>query len=196
MSAPDAQPAQPPETPTSRPRAQLWTNLIILFLLVGVAGGLWLVWWRPDPLRDPQFDRGGDYQPEDPTELRGTMLVAKQRMDKLAESMRNYREQFGDGVRWPMTLEDLKFVQLLPQEYELNGVLSRRPLTYAPEVPAGFDPTRWAICCDVEPAQRSYRGARAPGAAVVILGDGSVRVLQGDELTKIGGIVYDNNAPR
>jgi hypothetical protein len=59
-----------------------------------------------------------------------------------------------------------------------------------------MDPARWALCSDVEPAQRTYRGSRPPFHAVVLLADGSVRVLQGDELQKIGGLVYDQNIPR
>lgn len=203
MTAPDAQSAQPaPPSETDRqaprPRGQLWTNLVILCLLLGVAGGLYLVWWTPE--REPGARPGGEYENYDPNEPRGNLLVSKQRMEVLAESMRRYRDEFGDSVRWPMSLEDLKFTQLLPADFEFKGVLSRKPLHYAPEVPAGFDASRWAICCDVEMAWRSnpagYGSVRAPVAAVVILGDGTVRVLQGDEVQKIGGLVYEQNAPR
>lgn len=194
MTAPDAQPVQPP-APPPKPRGALGTNLVILCLLLGVSIGLWFVWWRPDK-DSPNPHTGHEFDFAEPGEVRGNLLLSKQRMEKIAEALRNYREQFGDGVRNPLNLEDLKLVQLLPPDFEFTGLLSRRPLHYAPDVPANFDPTRWAICCDVEPPQRMHRGPRVPLAAVVILGDGSVRVLQGEELQKVGGIVYDQNAPR
>lgn len=199
MAATNAQPAQS-AAPQTRPSGRGWVNLVILALLLGVAGGLWAVWWLPS--HDSAYPQGGpppEYQ-YDPAEPRGALLAAKLHMEKLADALLQYRRQFGDDVRWPATLEDLKYVGLLDAEFSLEGGLNRQPLAYAPDLPAGMDPARWAICSDVlvtrRPNRAGYGYVRAPEAAVVILGDGRVRVLQGDEIEKIGGLVYSQNAPR
>lgn len=195
-------PAAIPEAGPASPagRGTRWAALLMIALVCGVGFGLWLIWWDPMGHRPgPYHDGGQGYE----FPVRDGPLDAGQaekHLQVLADAMRRYRDEFGDGVRWPMTLEDLKYVDLLPRDYQFRGLLSQRPLHYAPDVPAGHDPARWAICCDVKTENRRGRNGydviRVPVGAVVILGDGTVRVLQERDLTAVGGLQFDQGAAR
>lgn len=199
MATPEAQPAQPAPVP-EKPSNQVWVNLVILSLLVGVAIGLWFVWWYPSG--DSAYPPGGpvDAHDQGPDYPVGKVAASRQRMLVVADAMLKYRDEYGDTVRWPMALEDLRHVGLISPEADLIGALSDQPLVYAPDMPAGMDPARWAVCSDVLVTRRRNRAGygyiMSPETAVVMLADGTVRVLQGDEIEKVGGLAYNLNAPR
>jgi len=189
-----AQPAAP-----ARPGTR-WVAMLMIALASGVGFGLWLIWWDPLGQRtQSQYQAGPGYEfPRGNSPLNAG--EAEKHLQVLADAMRRYRQDFGDGVRWPMTLEDLKYVDLLPGDYQFRGLLSQRPLSYPPDVPAGHDPARWAICCDVKTENRRGRNGydviRVPVGAVVSLGDGTVRVLEERDLTAVGGLQFDQAVSR
>jgi hypothetical protein len=80
---------------------------------------------------------------------------------------------------------------MLEQDWNFNGMLSGEPVVYQPEMPIGHDPERWVICHDTELGRRRTQSGyttTAPLAAVVILADGSVKLIEGNELLTYGGL--------
>ena len=97
----------------------------------------------------------------------------------------------GDGLRWPASVDELRNAGMLDADYDATGMLSGREIVYQPEKPIRLDPERWVMCYDVEIGwMRSPNGFRVKGprAAVVILGDGTVKLLKDDELENYAGL--------
>lgn len=162
-------------------------------LLLGLGAGAGLIWWHSARTNQAPPVHPRDRQEADFETGAGTD-TARRRMEALAVALRRYRVEVGDNVRWPVELEDLKHLGLIAEDFSYMGELSRRPLTWSPDFPAGHDPSRWAICCDVQMGRRYDRRrgmARAPIAAVVITGDGEVRVLETEDLDSVGGLIFD-----
>lgn len=180
------------------PHKMPWRVIALIGFVAGVGTAVSLIYWNPFKREVPhhrtQFPSGYDF--DDPP-LLADMTAARGRMDAIAEALNRYRDQHGDGVRWPMSLDDLFLLGLLPEGFDLTGVLSGRPVSYAPDMPAGRDPSRWAICSDVELGWRRvsgrYGAVRVPRVALVILADGAVRELRDDEIDTVGGLVYDTS---
>jgi hypothetical protein len=67
-------------------------------------------------------------------------------------------------------------------------------------MPIGHDPERWVMCYDVEIGwhRRAATGysVNGPIAAAVILGDGTVKLIEGDDLEKYGGLNFQVDATR
>lgn len=180
------------------PSRRAWWPLILAALVLGAGIGGGAIWWI-----EAQDQRGlppRDYQqPDAEGELARGTEAAQAHMETIAEAMRRYRAEFGDNVRWPVILDDLKQLRLLEPDFNFIGLLSRRPVAYSPDLPLGHDPARWAICCDVQVGWRYERrrgSVRAPVGAVVIMGDGQVRTLGPEDLDSVGGLVFDLAAAR
>lgn len=164
-----------------------------------------LVWWNSLDHRSPAPNRRVQGDSETETGAgKAVEAAALAQMESIAEGLRRYRTEFGDGVRWPMALDDLKQVQVLAADFGLTGALSGRPVRYAPDIPAGVDSARWAICSDVRWGNQSMPSDRgryrpsvyAPVLAAVILGDGRVRLLAANEMDGVGGLVFDRPGAR
>lgn len=175
-----------------------WWPLIIAALVLGAGIGGGAIWWMEARGARSQ-PPAAKPQPEFEDELARSTGAARAHMETIAEAMRRYRAEFGDNVRWPMMLDDLKQLRLLDSDFDFEGPLSRKPVRYSPDLPAGHDPARWAICCDVQMGWRHERRrgtVRAPISAVVIMGDGDVRTLGPDDIDTVGGLVLDLAAAR
>lgn len=123
------------------------------------------------------------------------------RLKKVGQALTDYRDRFGGGLRWPTDLEELSACGLLDAKFEYTGPLSGEPMVYQPELPVGQSPESWVMVADIliEPREREVflrpgmrdRGAPRISAAVVILGDGTVRALDSSEIGQYAGF---NNA--
>jgi hypothetical protein len=172
-------------------------NLILLFILgclVAVVTGLTLYWLdasKPEP--DPhvtQWPR--DIEPDPNRTPEGDYDEAVAHMQQLATALCQYRDgPDGGGIRWPDNFEVLQMAGMLEAGWNFNGVLSGQPIVYQPEMPIGHDPERWVMCHDVELARRRTNSGfttLAPRAAAVILADGTVKLIEGEDLEIYGGL--------
>lgn len=183
----------PLESRQEPPKSRTLPALVITACVVAImAGAVWVYMQsvdpsppRPglpptishDPYRNPPVDRKS----------------ATSRLQQLADALLAYREgPLGGGVRWPGTLDELKFAGLLPEDFKFEGELSRAPLIYQPDMPMRHDPERWVMVQDAEigwvRSRHQYRASRGMVCAAVILGDGTVKLIEGDELQLYGGL--------
>lgn len=201
MTEPHKQVSEVPLTVAQQKRGgNLLTFLILCVLIASVSVGtyFWLdPFKRADNFHHTQWPNG---MPEDHYQPDPGHSEAVARMQVLADALLQYRDgPLGSGMRWPMSLDELTTVGLLEPGTELNGLLSKQPLVFQPDAPIGQDPARWVICHDVELGwQRTRTGlrVRAPVAAVVILGDGSVKLLDAEEIDLYAGLNSAHEAPR
>lgn len=203
MTAPHKQVSEAALTSSAPPRRG--NNLLMLFILgclVAVVTGITLYWldaskpgpethvtqWPRDIPPDPNGNTPGDYE------------AALAHMHELATALLAYREgSMGGGVRWPGAMDELQMAGLLEPRWNYTGVLSGRPIVYQPEMPIGHDPERWVICHDIELSRRRTQtgySVLTPSAAVVILADGSVKLIEGEDLLTYGGLSHDAGAGR
>ncbi|MCC7509929.1 MAG: hypothetical protein IT464_11255 [Planctomycetes bacterium] len=192
---------QPPakqvsEVPLEAKQPRRSSNLVLVFImacLVTVVVGLVWVFVLPGPGTQPTREFAHEY-PADPWQNPPTdRNAAIARLQTLADALLAYREgPMGGGVRWPATLDELKFAGLLPEDFALAGLLSGRPLAYQPLMPMGHDPERWVMVADVETgwvrSRISRRASKGLVCAAVILGDGSVRMIEGEDANLYGGL--------
>jgi hypothetical protein len=173
------------------------SNLLMLFILgclMAVVTGITLYWLdanKPDP--DPhvtQWPR--EIPPDTDHRTQGDYDAALAHMQQLANALLQYRDgPNGGGVRWPDDFPVLQDAGMLDANWNFNGVLSGQRIAYQPEMPIGHDPERWVMCHDVEMGRyRTNAGyaAMGPRAAAVILADGTVKLIEGDELETYGGL--------
>jgi len=118
---------------------------------------------------------------------------AIQNLEILAAALLQYREgPMGGGLRWPQDLDELKMLGLLDDDYEFTGILSGAALVYQPEMPPSYAPERWALVHDVEVGwiypRIGGRPVRGAVSAAVILGDGTVELVEGDDIQLYGGL--------
>jgi hypothetical protein len=172
-------------------------NLLLLFILgctMAVVTGLTLYWLDAGkPAPDNHVTRWPAETPPDPCGARqGDYEEAVAHMRELAAALLQYREgSMGGGVRWPGGLDELQMAGMLEADWDFSGVLSGQPIVYQPEMPIGHDPERWVMCHDIELGRRRTQTGFAfmgPRAAAVILGDGSVKLIEGDDLLTYGGL--------
>lgn len=179
------QKAAEPEAP--RPDRRNLRAAVYTVLLAGACAlGVW-VWLRdakPFSARHERETRHEDAEPPVPR------AESQAHLRVVAQALAAYRDQFGGGVRWPGSLQELADMQLLPEGCELKGLISRRPLCYHADMPAGHDPGRWVLCADAEIGWRRVRGnpypVRGVRTAVVILGDGTVATLGEEDIDRYG----------
>ena len=177
-------------------RRAAWLRRVVLLVAataLGATAAAAYVSWQESRRPPPPHPRGPYSEGmENPA---GAIESARKHMEELAEAVIEYRAQFGDHTRWPAALEDLKNLRLIRADFEFSGVLSGRPLSWMPQMPPGHEHARWAMCCDVRVGwrfdPRRHGSVRAPLSAVVILGDGSVRVLGAHEMDSVGGLVFE-----
>lgn len=183
----------PLESRQPPPRSRTLPALLITALVAAATAG---VVWAYVLSMDTPAQRVSEHPPrfEDPYSNpptdRGT---AQGRLQQLAEALLAYREgPMGGGVRWPATLDELKYAGLLPEDFRFDGELSGLPLVYQPDMPLRHDPERWVMVQDAEVgwvrSRNQYRPSRGMVCAAVILGDGTVKLLEGDELQLYGGL--------
>ncbi len=179
-------------------------NLVLVFILaclvVAVCG---LVWMFVLPGQDAKPGREFAHEfPADPWQNPPTdRNAAVAHLQTLADAMLAYREgPMGGGVRWPATLDELKYAGLLPEDFALAGLLSGQSLAYQPMMPMGHDPERWVMVHDVEigwvRSRVSRRAFKGMVCAAVILGDGSVRIIEGEDTNLYGGMNQTSEALR
>lgn len=116
---------------------------------------------------------------------------ALQKMQTIAAALREYRNTQGDGARFPATLTELSYFGFLDEDFDFSGPLTDEPMPFRSMIPAGEDPSRWAICIDVQltTTYNNYgRRVKEVDLAAVILGDGTATVLTGEELRGYGGM--------
>ncbi|MBZ0135526.1 MAG: hypothetical protein K8I27_04015 [Planctomycetes bacterium] len=196
MTEPETQVSEVPlETAQAKPRGNNILLLVLLFSMVGSAAGV-AIWWmernsgQPDPHTTYWPDsHDDDYYHVDQGDYDG----GQAHMRKLADALLAYRQgPEGGGVRWPNELSELRLFGLLEPDFDMTGRLSGEPVVYQPEMPINHDPSRWVLCHDIEIGWRRVANtglsSKGPRAAVVILGDGTVKLLQGDELEYYGGL--------
>jgi hypothetical protein len=173
-------------------------NLLFLAILLGlvacasVGALLWVNAQRVDVDENYQAKWPHDVPPYRNHRSSADYDKARKHMQVLADALMKYHEgPMGGGIRWPAGVEDLRATGMLDEDYDSTGLLSGRPIIYQPEMPIGQDPERWVMCQDVEigwiRAQNGYR-VKGPRGAVVILGDGSVKVLKQGELQNYAGL--------
>lgn len=172
-------------------------TLFILFLMIGgvTAGTLILLdpWAREPDTHVTQWPEYGEHNPFEGSS--DDYDAAVEHMRELADALMRYREDFGGNLNWPANLDELAYTGLIDEGYDRTGVLSRKPIVYNAEMPMGRDPARWVIAHDTEIGwqrrQNSRYAVRGPRASVVILGDGSVKLLEGPEIERYGGLNVD-----
>ncbi|MCA8915203.1 MAG: hypothetical protein KDB90_07315 [Planctomycetes bacterium] len=192
----------------SAPQPRRGNNLVLLFMLgclmALVTGGVlyWIDATRVPP--DPHVTQWPRDIPPDNFHMprpKGDYDAAVAHMRTLADAMNEYHDgSLGGGVRWPAALDELQMAGLLPADFDLRGALSGEPIVYQPQMPIGHDPERWVMCYDVEigwhrQATTGY-AINGPIAAAVILADGSVKLIEGDDLEKYGGLNFQVGATR
>ncbi|MCC6574799.1 MAG: hypothetical protein IT462_13550 [Planctomycetes bacterium] len=183
-----------------RPPVSGRSILVALMSVAAVAGACVAVWYvafraPQTPNKPPQFE-------PDPFHVREEIRQkardeSLEHMKKLGQALTDYRERFGGGLRWPTDLGELTSCGLLDANFEFVGALSGEPIVYQPELPVGQPPEVWVMAADImiEKREREYylrpgmrdRGAPRISAAVVILGDGSVRALDSSEIGQYAG---------
>lgn len=192
------------EVPLEAKQPRRSNNLVFVFILaclVAVVSGLVWVFVLPAQGNKPEREFSHEY-PADPWQNPATdRNAALSHLQTLADAMLAYREgPMGGGVRWPATLDELKYAGLLPEDFALAGLLSGRPLAYQPTMPVGHDPERWVMVHDVETGWVRSRVNRRPSkgvvCAAVILGDGTVRVIEGEDTNLYGGLNQTTEALR
>lgn len=112
-------------------------------------------------------------------------------MQEIASAMRIFRDTEGGGVRFPNFLEELVELQLLPEDFDLSGPFSGGMMSYNSFTPAGENPSTWVVCFDakITSGYNNYgRRVKEVEIAVVILGDGTAKVLTSQELNGYGGV--------
>lgn len=208
MTTPEPKPVSEVPLVSSQPAPRSGNNLLLLFMLgclVAVAGGATWIWLDSNrPKHDPhvtQWPREGHPGEFDFGEAHGDYKAAQARMQKLADALLAYREgPMGGGVRWPSSFEELQMAGLVEQDFDFTGLLSGKPIAFQPEMPIGHDPERWVLCHDIEIGWRRQQGTgyamKGPRAAVVMLADGTVKLLEGDELELYGGLNQQVGAGR
>jgi len=193
------QPKQVSSVPlvTSQPLPRGRNNLLLLFLLgctIALAGGGTWYWLRQSsPSPDNHVTQWPREVPPDPFRApEAEYEAALAHMSRVAEALIRYRETAGGGVRWPQTLEELQYFELLPPDFDFSGRLSGMPLVYQPDMPLNFDPGRYVLCHDIEIGQRRNPQTgytrRGPRAAAAILADGTVKLIEGDDLEVYAGL--------
>jgi hypothetical protein len=204
----EPKPVSPVPLVSNQPLPRRGNNLLLLFILAClvavVGGGVWIWLDASRPEHDPHVTRWGrEYSPDDFPygDDKGDYQAAKAHMQKLADALNAYREgPIGGGVRWPSQLDELQMAGLLEPEFEFGGLLSGKPIAYQPEMPIGHDPERWVLCHDIEIGWRRQQATgyamKGPRAAVVMLADGTVKLLEGDELELYGGLNLQVGAGR
>ncbi|MCA8917859.1 MAG: hypothetical protein KDB32_02155 [Planctomycetes bacterium] len=182
---------------SNQPTPRRGTNVplfFILFCLIALVAGGTLLWLDSQKIKlndhNTQWPNGNPHEFRQLPQADYTKATAH--MQLLADAMLAYRESpMGGHVRWPASIDELKAAGLLDAEFEVIGQLSRRELVYQPEMPIGHDPERWVMCHDVEIGWNNTPNGfriKGPRAAVVILGDGSVKLLKDDELESYAGL--------
>lgn len=175
------------EQPKGRPDRRNLRAAVYTLLLVGACALTVWVWLRDVQPHSARRERERHHEDDTPPVPRGE---SEAHLRQVAQALLAYRDQLGGGVRWPHSLQELEDMQLLPEGCELTGVISRRPLGYHADMPAGHDPGRWVLCVDAEVGWRRVRGSPYPvrgvRTAVVILGDGTVTTLGEDDIDRYG----------
>lgn len=173
----------PPERPAlARPRT--WLVLLLIAACVlgsAVAINAWLDGGKgastPEPQR--QFHGRDDWRTPG-------RKAARQKMEKLAEALLQYREIDGAGIRWPDELEELKVAGHLEPEFGFQGPMSGREIFYQPDMPTDHDPSVWVLAHDRHVVTRNRRTYVI--GAMVILADGKVRFLNAEEVDQYPGL--------
>jgi hypothetical protein len=199
---PDAQRKQVSEAPLEArrptPRGRHALGVLVLLCVAGMtAAVVWLVilphqGQRPRQIENhPPLDRYGNPRVDHDGAL--------ERMHKVAAALESYRYTMGGGVRWPGTLDELKYAGLIDADFDLTGLLSGELLVYQPQMPFGHDPERWVMVHDIEYGRvrsRGYGARHGIVSAVVILGDGTVCMLDGKDEEMYGGLTRRQEAAR
>lgn len=174
-------------------------NLVYLVILLFTASciGAGAIWWIEKNKQESDPHTTTWPNPHDDEYYRvdkGDYDAALAQMQKLADAMNNYRQDpaGGGGVRWPNELGELQMLGMLEPDFDMVGTLSGEPIVYQPDMPINHDPSRWVLCHDIEIGWRmvgntGYRN-KGPRAAAVILGDGTVKLLEREELEHYGGL--------
>lgn len=183
-----------PEAPRARGNSLVY---VVIFLFTASCIGAGAIWWIEKNKREVEHHTTAwpNYHDDDYYEVdRGDYDAAVAHMQKLADAMNDYRQDpaGGGGVRWPNDFSELQMLGMLEPDFSLVGKLSGEAIVYQPDMPINHDPSRWVLCHDVEVGWRAagttgYR-SRGPRAAAVILGDGTVKLLQNEELEQYGGL--------
>ncbi|MHC4840007.1 MAG: hypothetical protein ACYTDT_03460 [Planctomycetota bacterium] len=132
--------------------------------------------------------------PEPPQPPRPPYLIhgkSLKKMEKIATALRTYRNDQGGGARFPMTLEELSMLQILPHDFDYSGPITGQQMPYDPMIPPTEDPSTWVICLDaqVNSGYNNYgREVKEVEVAAVILGDGTAKILTEQELKGYGGL--------
>ncbi|MCB9895472.1 MAG: hypothetical protein H6839_13575 [Planctomycetes bacterium] len=193
---------------SAQPAPRRGNNLLLLFMLACltalVTGGVlyWIGINRVPP--DPHVTQWPQDIPPDNFHMprsKSDYDAALAHMQVLADAMVEYHDgSSGGGVRWPSALDELQMSGLLAQDYDLRGLLSGEPIVYQPQMPIGHDPERWVMCYDVEIGWHRQPttgyAINGPIAAAVILGDGTVKLIEGEDLEKYGGLNFQVGATR
>ncbi|MBK8206895.1 MAG: hypothetical protein IPK87_08925 [Planctomycetes bacterium] len=201
MQPPAKQVSDVPLEAKQPPRGNNLVFVFILACLVAVVSGLVWVFVLPGQSNKPEREFAHEY-PVDPWQNPPTdRNAAIAHLQTLADALLAYREgPMGGGVRWPATLDELKYAGLLPEDFALVGQLSGRPLAYQPTMPMGHDPERWVMVHDVETgwvrSRVNYRATKGLVCAAVILGDGTVRIIEGEDTNLYGGLNQTSEALR
>ena len=190
------------ELVSSQPPPRRGNNLLMLFILgclIAVVTGGTMLWMESHKTKVREHETQWPHGPQLDYGQRGKVDYeeALAHMEILAIALRKYHDgPMGDGIRWPASIQELQAADLLDPEFDTTGVLSGREIVLQAQPPLRHDPERWVMCHDVEIGwMQSPTGFRVKGpkAAVVILADGNVALLKGDELETYGGLnlLYD-----
>lgn len=172
-------------------------TLVILFSMIGAVTTATLILLDPfAESPDSHVTQWPEYRHHEDFQRNASNCdEAVANMTILSEALVAYREDFGGNLNWPANLDELEYAGLLREDFRRSGVLSDKPIVYNPEMPMGHDPSRWVIAHDTEIGwqrrMNSRYATKSPRASVVILGDGTVKLLKGDELTNYGGLNVD-----
>lgn len=165
-------------------RPRIW--LVLLLVAACVLGSIVAIdrWLgegdgspRPQPHRPIHRQGGWEVPGRD---------AARQKMEKLAEALLQYRETDGAGIRWPDELEELRVAGHIRLEFDFIGPMSGKEIYYQPQMPADHDPAFWVLAHDRRVAKRN--GQVYVIGAVVMLADGAVRYLNAEEVDQYPGL--------
>ncbi len=170
-------------------------------LIAGVTAGVWfLILPDRNPRPEHQTQWPG-YLPDDPYHNPSVDHdAALEHMKKVADAMLAFRDGPGGGVRWPNSLDELRYSGVIEQDFSFTGPISGEPLVYHPDMPLGHDPARWVMVHDIEigwvRSKARYYRTKGIRSAVAILGDGTVKLIEGDEIEFYAGLSLGPEAAR
>jgi hypothetical protein len=191
----EAENTEPATKPQRAPKGT-WSSLFVLgFFISLVLVSVWSVLpelSKPDGQHQTRWPIEMHPEPHPGERHRPDFPAAERHMRELAEALLTYRDVHGGGLRWPFELSELQMYEILPADFSLTGRLSGREVVYQPDIPTDRAPENWVLVHDVqtgwvypEGVGRPYHGAVA---AVVILGDGTVRTLSEHEMDQYAGL--------